>query len=95
MSADHVADSSQVAASDALTYSGENIEVRRQRATEQARGNPFLLVEFFHRLEEEGIVVAESGRATLVDERLAARVRVTGDARLARNAWSDRTGRHL
>jgi DNA-binding CsgD family transcriptional regulator len=44
------------------------------RAAGQAHGNPFLLVEFLRGLKEEGIVVVESGRATLLDERLPARV---------------------
>ncbi|HEX3488815.1 MAG TPA: LuxR C-terminal-related transcriptional regulator [Streptosporangiaceae bacterium] len=44
------------------------------RAAGQAHGNPFLLVEFLRGLREERIVVVKSGRATLVDERLPARV---------------------
>ena len=79
MIADHVADSSQAAAPSALTRSGENIEVRAGSAqSSRLTANPFLLVEFSHGLGEEGIVVAESGRATLVDERLAARVGENG-----------------
>ena len=44
------------------------------RAAGQAQGNPFLLVEFVRGLKEEGKVVVQSGRATLVDEQLPARV---------------------
>ncbi len=44
------------------------------RAAGQAHGNPFLLVEFARGLKEEGIVVVECGRATLLDDRLPARV---------------------
>jgi DNA-binding CsgD family transcriptional regulator len=44
------------------------------RAAGQAHGNPFLLVEYVRGLKEEGKVVVQSGRATLVDERLPARV---------------------
>ncbi|MGD0377543.1 MAG: AAA family ATPase [Streptosporangiaceae bacterium] len=44
------------------------------RAAGQAHGNPFLLVEYVRGLEEDGKVVVQSGRATLVDEQLPARV---------------------
>ena len=44
------------------------------QAAGQAHGNPFLLVEYVRGLKEEGKVVVQSGRATLVDERLPARV---------------------
>jgi DNA-binding CsgD family transcriptional regulator len=44
------------------------------RAAGQAHGNPFLLVEYVRGLKEDGKVVVQSGRATLVDERLPARV---------------------
>ncbi len=54
------------------------------RAAGQAHGNPFLLVEYARGLKEEGIVVVESGRATLLDERLPARVGEDMRRRLAR-----------
>src|SRR5260370_27728588 len=37
---------------------------------EMMRGNPFLLVEFFRGLQEEGIVAIEAGRTKLIDGRL-------------------------
>jgi len=44
------------------------------RVVGQAHGNPFLLVELLRGLKEESLVVVDSGRATLVDERLPARI---------------------
>ena len=41
---------------------------------ERAQGNPFLLVEFFRGLQDEGIVTIESGKATLLEERVPRRV---------------------
>jgi len=41
---------------------------------EEAQGNPFLLVEFFRGLQDEGIVTIESGKATLLEERVPRRV---------------------
>jgi DNA-binding CsgD family transcriptional regulator len=41
---------------------------------ERAQGNPFLLVELFRGLQDEGIVTIESGKATLLEERVPRRV---------------------
>jgi DNA-binding CsgD family transcriptional regulator len=58
----------------------------------RAHGSPFLLIELFRGLKEEALVRIESGSATLVEERLPARVtdsmrrrlsRVSGPARQA------------
>ena len=54
------------------------------RAARQAQGNPFLLVEYVRGLKEDGKVVVQSGRATLVDEQLPARVGENMRRRLTR-----------
>jgi len=41
---------------------------------EMMRGNPFLLVEFFRGLQEDGIVAVEAGRTRLIDDRVPRRV---------------------
>src|SRR5260370_20499544 len=48
------------------------------------RGNPFLLVEFFRGLQEEGIVAIEAGRARLIDDRVPRRVSDSIERRLSR-----------
>src|SRR5690242_17300722 len=48
------------------------------------RGNPFLLVEFFRGLQEEGIVAVEAGRTRLVDDRVPRRVSDSIERRLSR-----------
>ncbi len=40
---------------------------------EQVHGNPFLLIEFFHGLQDDGIVTIESGKAKLLEDRLPQR----------------------
>ena len=90
--ADHVADSSQAAAPSALTHSGENIEVR---AGGDNRAGSQQLVPARRVLpwpQEEGIVVAESGRAT------SSRSSASGENRrrpACAECRSGRTGRHL
>jgi DNA-binding CsgD family transcriptional regulator len=54
------------------------------RAVGQTHGNPFLLVELVRGLKEESIVVVESGRATLADDHLPARVGADMRRRLTR-----------
>jgi DNA-binding CsgD family transcriptional regulator len=51
---------------------------------ERVHGNPFLLVEFFRGLQDDGIVSLDSGRATLVEDRLPHRVSDSMRGRLAR-----------
>ena len=50
----------------------------------RVQGNPFLLVEFFRGLQDEGLVSVDSGRATLVEDRLPRRVSDSMRGRLAR-----------
>jgi DNA-binding CsgD family transcriptional regulator len=61
------------------------------RLAERAHGSPFLLVELVRGLQEEALVSIEAGRASLVEERLPARVRDGMQQRLAR--LSDASGR--
>ena len=51
---------------------------------EQVQGNPFLLIEFFRGLQDDGIVTVESGRATLLEDRLPRRVSDSMRGRLLR-----------
>src|SRR5260370_26023706 len=51
---------------------------------EMMRGNPFLLVEFFRGLQEEGIVAIEAGRTRLIDDRVPRRVSDSIERRLSR-----------
>jgi DNA-binding CsgD family transcriptional regulator len=51
---------------------------------ERVQGNPFLLVEFFRGLQDDGLVSVNSGRATLVGDRLPHRVSDSMRRRLAR-----------
>ena len=50
----------------------------------RVQGNPFLLVEFFRGLQDDGLVSLDSGRATLVEDRLPHRVSDSMRGRLAR-----------
>jgi DNA-binding CsgD family transcriptional regulator len=54
------------------------------RRVERIRGNPFLLVDFIRGLKEEKIVAVESGRATLIEDRLPSRVSDDMRRRLSR-----------
>ncbi|HEV3101324.1 MAG TPA: LuxR C-terminal-related transcriptional regulator [Candidatus Dormibacteraeota bacterium] len=51
---------------------------------EMMRGNPFLLVEFFRGLQEDGIVAVEAGRTRLIDDRVPRRVSDSIERRLSR-----------
>jgi DNA-binding CsgD family transcriptional regulator len=51
---------------------------------ERVQGNPFLLVEFFRGLQDDLLVSVDSGRATLVEDRLPHRVSDSMRDRLAR-----------
>jgi DNA-binding CsgD family transcriptional regulator len=51
---------------------------------ERVHGSPFLLVEFFRGLQDEGIVSVASGRATLLDDRVPHRVTDGIQRRLSR-----------
>jgi len=51
---------------------------------ERVQGNPFLLVEFFRGLQDDRLVSVDSGRATLVEDRLPHRVSDSMRRRLAR-----------
>jgi predicted ATPase len=51
---------------------------------ERVKGNPFLLVEFIRGLLDERIVSVDSGRATLIEDRLPLRVSDSMRDRLAR-----------
>jgi DNA-binding CsgD family transcriptional regulator len=61
-----------------------------QRAA-AANGNPFLLVDLVRGLKEEGMVVVESGRASLIEDRAPSRA--TDDMRLRLSRLSDRAER--
>jgi DNA-binding CsgD family transcriptional regulator len=54
------------------------------RKAERVQGNPFLLIEFFRGLQDERIVSLESGRATLLEDRLPRRVSDNMRGRLLR-----------
>jgi DNA-binding CsgD family transcriptional regulator len=54
------------------------------RKAEEVQGNPFLLIEFFRGLQDEGIVTVESGRARLLEDRLPRRVSDNMRGRLLR-----------
>jgi DNA-binding CsgD family transcriptional regulator len=51
---------------------------------DRVQGNPFLLVEFFRGLQDDLLVSLDSGRATLVEDRLPHRVSNSMRGRLAR-----------
>ncbi len=51
---------------------------------DRVQGNPFLLVEFFRGLQDDHLVSFDSGRATLVEDRLPRRVSDSMRGRLAR-----------
>jgi len=50
----------------------------------RVQGNPFLLVEFFRGLQDDRLISLDSGRATLVEDRLPHRVSDSMRGRLAR-----------
>src|SRR5208282_3086680 len=50
---------------------------------ERVQGNPFLLVEFFRGLRDDHLVSFDSGRASLVEDRLPRRVGVSMRRRLS------------
>ena len=52
--------------------------------TERVHGSPFLLVEFFRGLQEEGIVSVTSGRARLLEDRVPRRISDSIQQRLSR-----------
>ena len=54
------------------------------RCAEWVQGNPFLLVEFFRGLQDEGIVTTEGGQARLLEDRLPRRVSDNMRGRLLR-----------
>lgn len=54
------------------------------KRTERLQGNPFLVLEFFRGLLDDGIVSIESGRAVLTEDRLPRRVSDSMRGRLAR-----------
>ncbi len=54
------------------------------RKVDRVQGNPFLLVEFFRGLQDDLLVAVDSGRATLVEDRLPHRVSDGMRGRLAR-----------
>lgn len=61
-----------------------------QRAA-RVQGNPFLVVEYFRGLQDDGIVAVESGRAFLTEDRLPHRLSDSMRGRLARmSAPADR-----
>jgi DNA-binding CsgD family transcriptional regulator len=51
---------------------------------EQVQGNPFLLIEFFRGLQDDGILRVESGKAMLLEDRLPRRVSDNMRGRLLR-----------
>src|SRR5580698_399146 len=51
---------------------------------DRVQGNPFLLVEFFRGLQDDHLVSFDSGRATLIEDRLPRRVSDSMRGRLAR-----------
>ena len=53
------------------------------RKAERVQGNPFLLVEFFRGLKDDGLVAIKSGRASLVADRLPHRLSDSMRRRLA------------
>jgi DNA-binding CsgD family transcriptional regulator len=54
------------------------------RRAQRSQGNPFLLVELIRGLKEECLVAVDSGRATLIEDRLPSRVSDDMRRRLAR-----------
>jgi DNA-binding CsgD family transcriptional regulator len=63
---------------------GTQPDAKLVEKADMVRSNPFLLVEFFRGLQEEGIVAVESGQATLVEDRMPHRVSDSIERRLAR-----------
>jgi DNA-binding CsgD family transcriptional regulator len=64
----------EAAAEIALDVLGAPPDDKLLSQVERAQGNPFLLVEFFRGLQDEGIVTIESGKAALLEERVPRRV---------------------
>jgi hypothetical protein len=63
---------------------GAEPDTRLLQKAERVQGNPFLLVEFFRGLQDDLLVSLDSGRATLVEDRLPHRVSDSMRGRLAR-----------
>ena len=61
----------------------------------RVQGNPFLLVEFCRGLQDDRLVALDSGRATLVDDRLPHRVSDSMRGRLARMSPGRRARRDV
>ncbi len=68
----------------AIDVFGVAADTELLQKAERVQGNPFLLVEFFRGLQDDGIVSLDSGRATLVEDRLPHRVSDSMRGRLAR-----------
>jgi len=63
---------------------GAEADTELLQKAERVQGNPFLLVEFFRGLQDDLLVSFDSGRATLVEDRLPHRVSDGMRGRLAR-----------
>src|ERR1700689_1491977 len=68
----------------AIDVFGVEADPELLQKAERVQGNPFLLVEFFRGLQDDRIVSLDSGRATLVEDRLPHRVSESMRGRLAR-----------
>jgi DNA-binding CsgD family transcriptional regulator len=68
----------------AIDVFGVEADPELLQKAERVQGNPFLLVEFFRGLQDDRIVSLDSGRATLVEDRLPHRVSDSMRGRLAR-----------
>src|ERR1700677_3934063 len=68
----------------AIDVFGVEADTELLQKAERVQGNPFLLVEFFRGLQDDRIVSLDSGRATLVEDRLPHRVSDSMRGRLAR-----------
>ena len=63
---------------------GAEADTELLQKAERVQGNPFLLVEFFRGLQDDLLVSFDSGRATLIEDRLPRRVSDSMRGRLAR-----------
>src|ERR1700678_2007161 len=63
---------------------GVEADTELLQKADRVHGNPFLLVEFFRGLQDDLLVSFDSGRATLVEDRLPHRVSDSMRGRLAR-----------
>jgi hypothetical protein len=63
---------------------GAEPDTKLLQKADRVQGNPFLLVEFFRRLQDHLLVSLDSGRATLIEDRLPHRVSDGMRGRLAR-----------